>query len=80
MRNLFERFCLSLDLNISKTKVKRLSFKRSVLFVEEFNNIPSKEVLNIEVEKRNDVNEDQYREVCQTIEHLTDVPVDFSCW
>ena len=57
---------------------QKIIFQEISSFVEEFNNIPSKEVLNIEVEKRNDVNEDQYREVCQTIEHLTDVPVDFS--
>ena len=57
---------------------QKIIFQEISSFVEEFNNVPSKEVLNIEVEKRNDVNEDQYREVCQTIEHLTDVPVDFS--
>ena len=57
---------------------QKIIFQEISSFVEEFNNIPSKEVLNIEVEKRTDVNEDQYREVCQTIEHLTDVPVDFS--
>jgi len=57
---------------------QKIVFQEISSFVEEFNNIPSKEVLNIEVEKRTDVNEDQYREVCQTIEHLTDVPVDFS--
>jgi len=57
---------------------QKIIFQEISSFVEEFNSVPSKEVLNIEVEKRNDVNEDQYREVCQTIEHLTDVSVDFS--
>ena len=57
---------------------QKIVFQEISSFVGEFNSIPSKEVLNIEVEKRTDVNEDQYREVCQTIEHLTDVPVDFS--
>ncbi len=53
---------------------QKIVFEEISKFVLEYNNIPTKEVLCIEVEKRNDVNEDQFRKLVQLITHLENVP------
>jgi replicative DNA helicase len=45
-------------------------------FVTEYNRVPTKEVLNIEVEKRNDINETSYKEITTLIEHLDSEPAE----
>ena len=45
-------------------------------FVTEYNRVPTKEVLNIEVEKRNDINETSYKELTILIDHLDSEPAE----
>tara|TARA_B100001142_G_scaffold167333_1_gene167216 strand:+ start:2487 stop:3860 length:1374 start_codon:yes stop_codon:yes gene_type:complete len=45
-------------------------------FVTEYNRVPTKEVLNIEVEKRSDINETSYKEITTLIEHLDSEPAE----
>jgi len=45
-------------------------------FVNEYNEPPTKEVLIIEVEKRSDINEDQFKKVSQAISYLESEPVE----
>jgi replicative DNA helicase len=53
---------------------QKIVFEEISKFVLEYNNIPSKEILCIEVEKRTDVNEEQFKKLLQLITHLEDVP------
>ena len=43
----------------------------------EYNSIPTKEILCIDIEKRNDVNEEQFKKLIHIIETLNEVTVDF---
>ena len=43
--------------------VKKIAFEEISSFVENYNHIPSKEVLLIETEKRSDMNETTFKEV-----------------
>ena len=45
-------------------------------FVTEYNQTPTKEVLNIEVEKRSDINETTYREITTLVDHLDSEPAE----
>ena len=45
-------------------------------FVNEYNEVPTKEVLSIEVEKRSDINETSFREINTLIEHLDSEPAE----
>ena len=45
-------------------------------FVTEYNQTPTKEVLNIEVEKRSDINETSYREITNLVDHLDSEPAE----
>jgi hypothetical protein len=53
---------------------QKIVFEEISKFVLEYNNVPTKEVLCIEVEKRSDVNEDQFRKLVHLVTHLEDVP------
>jgi replicative DNA helicase len=53
---------------------QKIVFEEISKFVLEYNNVPTKEVLCIEVEKRNDVNEEQFKKLVNVISHLEDVP------
>jgi replicative DNA helicase len=53
---------------------QKIVFEEISKFVLEYNNLPTKEVLCIEVEKRNDVNEEQFRKLVHLITNLEDVP------
>ena len=45
-------------------------------FVEKYNELPTKEVLSIEVEKRSDINEDSFKKVTHLISCLDESPVE----
>ena len=45
-------------------------------FVEKYNELPTKEVLSIEVEKRDDINEDSFKSVTHLISCLDESPVE----
>ena len=46
-------------------------------FVTEYNEVPTKEILSIEVEKRKDINEDSFKQISQVISYLEDDVVEF---
>ena len=45
-------------------------------FVTQYNQIPTKEILNIEIEKRNDINEQTFKEISKVISYLDSDPVE----
>jgi replicative DNA helicase len=55
---------------------QKIVFEEISKFVLEYNSLPTKEVLCIEVEKRNDVNEEQFKKLVHLITHLEDVPTE----
>jgi replicative DNA helicase len=55
---------------------QKIVFEEITKFVLEYNKLPTKEVLCIEVEKRTDVNEDQFKKLTHLIVHLEDVSVE----
>ena len=57
---------------------QKIVFEEIFKFIQEYNELATKEVLLIEVEKRNDVNENSFRELVQLIQCLEDVPVELS--
>ena len=56
---------------------QKIVFEEIVSFVNEYNESATKEVLYIEVEKRNDINDTSFKEITQMISYLEDVPTDF---
>ena len=56
---------------------QKIVFEEILNFIQEYNQMPTQEVLLIEVEKRNDVNESIFKELVRTIQCLEDVPVEF---
>ena len=46
-------------------------------FVTEYNEVPTREILSIEVEKRKDINEDSFKQISQVISYLEDDVVEF---
>jgi replicative DNA helicase len=55
---------------------QKIVFEEIFKFIQEYNELATKEVLLIEVEKRNDVNENSFRELVQLIQCLEDVSVE----
>ena len=55
---------------------QKIVFEEILKFVQEYNELATKEVLLIEVEKRSDVTESSFRELVQLIQCLEDVPVE----
>jgi replicative DNA helicase len=53
---------------------QKIVFEEISKFVLEYNNLPTNEVLCIEIEKRNDVNEEQFKKLVHLISHLENVP------
>ena len=45
-------------------------------FVSQYNEVPTKEILSIEIEKRKDVNESVFKELCQLINNLDPQPTE----
>ena len=56
---------------------QRIIFEEILQFVQEYNQLPTKEVLCIEVEKRSDINDTSFQEIIQMVSCLEDVPVEF---
>ena len=55
---------------------QKIVFEEISEFITEYDELPSKEALYIEVEKRNDVNEEVYKNVKEVISVLNDAPSD----
>jgi len=56
---------------------QRIVFEEIEKFVQEYNQPASKEVLCIEVEKRQDINDTTFTEITKLISYLEDVPTDY---
>ena len=56
---------------------QKIVFEEIFNFVTQYNQLPTKEVLCIEVEKRKDINEDSFKQIIHLIECLDDVPTEF---
>ena len=56
---------------------QKIVFEEMLNFVQEYNQPPTKEVLCIEVEKREDINDSSFTEITKFISYLEDVPSDF---
>ena len=56
---------------------QKIVFEEIVDFVNQYNETPTQEVLSIEVEKRNDINEQTFKELVQLIRNLTEEPQEF---
>ena len=56
---------------------QKVLFEEMLKFVEEYNTASTKEVLCIEVEKRNDINDTSFQEITKLISYLEDVPTDY---
>ena len=56
---------------------QRIVYEEVTNFVTEYNELPTKEVLSIEVEKRKDINEDMFRKIAHLISSLDDEPAEF---
>jgi replicative DNA helicase len=57
---------------------QKIVFEEILSFVQEYNQPATKEVLCIEIEKRNDINEQEFKEISQVISCLEDVPSEFN--
>ena len=55
---------------------QKIAYEEIADFIVEYDELPSKEALYIEVEKRNDVNEEIYKQVKELIGVLNDEPAD----
>jgi replicative DNA helicase len=56
---------------------QKIVFEEILKFVTQYNQLTTKEVLCIEVEKRRDINEDSFKQIVHLIECLDNVPVEF---
>ena len=55
---------------------QKITFEEIATFITDYDELPSKEALYIEVEKRNDVNEESYKNIKELIGVLDDSPSD----
>jgi len=55
---------------------QKIVFEEIMSFVSEYNEVPSKEVLSIEIEKRKDINDTSYQEISKLISYLDDEPAE----
>ena len=55
---------------------QKIVYEEIFNFVTQYNEVPTKEILSIEVEKRNDINETSFKEIAQLISCLDDSPVE----
>ena len=55
---------------------QKMVYEEIFSFVEKYNELPTKEVLTIEVEKRSDINEDSFKKVTHLISCLDESPVE----
>lgn len=59
-------------------KIQKIIFEEILDFVQKYNQLATREVLCIEVEKRKDINDTTFKEVIQVIFSLEDVPVELN--
>ena len=57
---------------------QKIVFEEILKFIQEYNQPATKEVLCIEVEKRQDINDEQFKEIVHLIGCLDDVPAEFN--
>jgi replicative DNA helicase len=57
---------------------QKIVFEEILSFIQEYNQLATKEVLCIEVEKRKDINDESFKEIVHLIECLDDVPVELN--
>ena len=57
---------------------QKVVFEEILKFVQAYNQPATKEVLCIEVEKRQDINDTTFKEITQIISYLEDVPAEFN--
>jgi replicative DNA helicase len=57
---------------------QKIVFEEIFSFIQQYNQPATKEVLCIEVEKRNDINDTSFKEIIHLISSLEDVPVEFN--
>jgi len=57
---------------------QKIVFQEIVAFVEKYNELTTKEVLCIEIEKRNDINDSMFKDVTSFISELDDNPADLT--
>ena len=57
---------------------QKIVFEEILSFVQEYNQPATKEVLCIEVEKRQDINDTSFKEIIHLISSLEDVPAEFN--
>lgn len=57
---------------------QKIVFEEILKFIQEYNELATKEVLCIEVEKRQDINDTSFKEITHLIECLDDVPAEFN--
>ena len=55
---------------------EKIIFEEILNFIEKYNNLPTKETLIIESEKRTDINDDSFKNICNYINTLEDTPSD----
>ena len=55
---------------------QKMVYEEIFSFVEKYNELPTKEVLSIEIEKRDDINEDSFKSVTHLISCLDESPVE----
>ena len=56
---------------------QKIVFEEIVGFVNQYNETPTQEVLSIEIEKRNDINEQSFKELVHLVSNLTEEPQEF---
>ena len=56
---------------------QKIIFEEIFNFITEYNQLATKEILCIEIEKRNDINDSSFKEVTDLISTLEDEPSDF---
>ena len=57
---------------------QKIVFEEISSFVSEYNELPTKEIVSIEVEKRTDINETSFKEISQLISYLDEDAVEFN--
>lgn len=55
---------------------RKVVFEEIKKFITEYNNIPTKESLTIDVDDRSDLNQQQYGEICNIIQNLDPISVE----
>ncbi len=57
---------------------QKIVFEEILKFVEHYNQPATREILSIEVEKRDDINEQSFKDIIHLISCLEDIPVEFN--